>query len=173
MTDMSTFVPTLIASAFGGGLVAGIFTTYNRWAGKNDEHKQWLRDKKIEAYGDYLHSSDLLVLVFSDMRAGHAQAKTAVERFAAAQSTIVELVAPAGVRDAAYELDEHTTAMFNEALYGTLLTDEDEFDDEIDSYTAKRKEFLRLAQHDLDMAYRDNSASGSQLLALADTARRN
>lgn len=174
MTDLSTFMPTLIASAFGGGLVAGIFATYNRWAGKNDEHKQWLRDKKIEAYGSYLHSTDLLILVFSDMKAGHADKKTATERFTAAQATIVELVASPAVRDAAHEIDVHTTRMFEGAMYSTLLDDDDddEFYELVDVYTAKRKEFLRLAQHDLDMAYHEYSASGSLLPASKSTARR-
>jgi hypothetical protein len=163
MTDMSTFATTLVASAFGGGLVAGLFAIYNRLAGKKDEHEKWLRDQKVEAYGSYINSSDLLVLSFSALRAEHVTREDSVQKFADAQLSAVELLAPPAVREAGSKLDAHVVEMFQDALWGTMLEDDDNFDEAIEFYTANRKEFLRLVQHDLDIHYPDHPVGGSKL----------
>lgn len=56
------FVLPLVGSALGGALVTGFFGWRKRHWDREDEHARWLRDKKQEAYADFLSELEKIYL---------------------------------------------------------------------------------------------------------------
>lgn len=163
MTDLSTFLPTLLASAFGGGLVAGGFSIHNRIASNSDEHQKWLRDKKTEAYGAFLTAHDALMVSCSGVRGGQVQTADAILKFGEAQLGTVELLAPPAVLESAETVEGTTAAFYHAILHEASLDEEEDFQAALNLYMAAKRSFIALAQADLRITYEERKVSGSEL----------
>jgi hypothetical protein len=163
VNELGNFLPTLLASAFGGGVVAGAFGIYNRVASKNDEHEKWLRDQKAAAYSAYLNAAQALVVAVSGYRGGQVTKDDTFNAFSAAQLGALELLAPPIVREAAQELEEACDRIFHQVVYTSLLADRPAFLAAIDLYNAKKRTLLSLAQDDLSISHLEYPAGGSKL----------
>lgn len=162
MGDLGAFLPTILASAFGGGLVAGAFGVYNRLASNKDEHAKWLRNQKTEAYGHYVGLAQALIVACSGYRGGQMSREDTFASFSAAQLGTLELLAPRPVRQAAKELEEVCDQIFHAVLYDNSLDERAAFRAAIDSYNERKQKFLSLAADDLDVTVADYAVSGSQ-----------
>ncbi|GAB3536958.1 hypothetical protein GCM10027403_19560 [Arthrobacter tecti] len=52
--DNFGFAVTLIGGALGGAFVAGIFAVIGAWLANRREHRNWLRNERLNAYRSYL-----------------------------------------------------------------------------------------------------------------------
>lgn len=166
MTELSAFLPTIVASAFGGGLVAGAFGVYNRVASNNDEHDKWLRDQKVEAYGNYLNLAQALVVACSGYRGGQVSKDETFTAFTNAQLGALELLAPGPVREVARELETICDQIFHAIVFDTSLDERSAFRAAIDQYLEKKQAFVALAQDDLNIKVPKYPVSGSHMVGL-------
>lgn len=153
----------MLASAFGGGLVAGAFGIYNRVATQKDEHDKWLRDQKAEAYGTYLNLAQALIVACSGYRGGQITREAAFSAFSEAQLGALELLAPGPVREAAKELEKVCDDIFHAVLYDTTLDERPSFRAAIAEYDEKKQAFLAWAQSDLSISVPEYPVAGSHL----------
>lgn len=162
MNDLGAFLPSILASAFGGGLVAGAFGIYHRLASNKDEHAKWLRNQKTDAYGNYVGLAQALIVACSGFRGGQISREATFDSFSAAQLGTLELLAPRAVREAAQELEEVCDQIFHAVVFDTSLDDRAAFRAAMDAYKDKKQRFLSLAAADLDITVADYAVSGSQ-----------
>lgn len=166
MIDFSTFLLPLLASAFGGGIVAGAFSVYNRVATSSEEHAKWLRNEKVKAYGAFLKSAEMLVVVCTSVWAGRGKTEDAVSALRESQLGELELLAPPALRKSAMELDEASGKVY----VAMVSRDEKAYDHAIEDFDKLKQEYVSMAQQDLGIAKPSDLVSGSEL-ATSDNDR--
>lgn len=165
MPDLTAFLTTLIAGAFGGGLVAGLFSIHNRIAAKNDEHEKWVRDQKLEAYSRYLDVTMHMAHAVSAYRVAMLTQQELIAAFAESAPGKMEIMASPALRAATDDLNTRLYALMNESRNPRVpsLENEAAFDAEIVKLNESRRKVVRLIQQDLGLDQVEYPVSGSAL----------
>lgn len=166
MTDLSTFLLPLFASALGGAFVAGGFGVYNNQTAKADEREKWIRDSKIEGYSAYLDATESMAFAVSVSWNGPMTTSEVAAKFAEYAPGKLEIMAPKGLRAAAHELELELYEYLDAArrLNPSVGADHDAFQAALDVVNEKRHEVIRLMQQDLDVAPIEYPVSGRELI---------
>lgn len=139
--------------------MAGAFSVYNRIATSSEEHAKWLRNEKVKAYGAFLKTSEMLVVVCTGCWAGRYKMDEAVSALRESQLGELELLAPPAVRRAALALDDASGDVYT-AMAGR---DESAYDQAVENFDRLKLEYISIAQADLGIVKLSDDVSGSEL----------
>jgi hypothetical protein len=147
---------SVLLAAVAGNLIAAYVSRRNAVEAGSNEHRQWLRNQKLEAYSEFLEAYTELYKQVELARSEGRTARDLDEYVAKASPTKITLIAPQEIAALARKIHEHLMwlALWVEADSATLKLAETKR-----AYGAKSSEFERAAIEDMTMMKKGNSLS--------------
>jgi hypothetical protein len=160
-----SFLLTLLASALGGAVVAGVFGVYNNRVANKEERDRWVRDHKLQAYSEYLDTTETMARAVNAFRVVGLPVEDLHKTFSEFSTGGLDILAPAAVREAADDVNGFLFQMMNDARNPWVPSPEEfeKFEATMETFRDKRSRVIRLIQQDLELDEVDYQVSGSQL----------
>lgn len=133
MDENLKFVLTLA----GGAVVAGLFGLLGAWIADKREHKQWLRNHKVDVYTAYLKQVRLLAIHLDDVMTLRSEAMAPLrEANLNVSTTAIRIAAPEKVGSASNRVSRAVRNMTDASNVGGTA-------EEMAAYEKARKGFWR------------------------------